>query len=149
MSLTTMLQLLHLCCCTTTTVNPNSLTTIIFNGFVQSGVLTTINFNDFITIQCPIHNKNSMYNSIDNSNSFKWFPYHVLEISNSCFRHSKAKLRGEPFNSGLIPVLTCVLSYFDVKLRVITVVLAWLSLVLNMNNLLVWSSNRCVSLRLW
>ena len=35
----------------------------------------------------------------------------MLEISNCSFRHSKAKLSKELFNSGLIPIHACVLSY--------------------------------------
>ena len=37
----------------------------------------------------------------------------MLKISDSTFRNSKAKLNGEPFNSGLIPIFTCVLKQFS------------------------------------
>ena len=51
----------------------------------------------------------------------------MLEISNSSFRHSKAKLSEELFNRGLIAIRTCIHIYFDAKCRVIMVVLASLS----------------------
>ena len=65
----------------------------------------------------------------------------MLDISDSSFRNSKSKLSREPFNGGLIPFFTGVLSNVYAKFSIITVVLTSLSLpVLNKNNFPVSSS---------
>ena len=58
-----------------------------------------------------------------------------------------SKLTGEPFNSRLIPVLTCILSYFHAKLEVVPMILASLPLLIQYtDNFFVSCSSRGIDL---